>query len=131
MDGLKQNNNVPYFVKKLDVCNKSALIVSPAGDKVLPLSHSVRVNRTDFVKLLYVLKYAHGLSICHCDVKPNNIFKDQNGRIILSDWSSVATTGVSEPWARTSSFTKSITSTIRLGTEHTLAWSASNVTTMV
>jgi serine/threonine protein kinase len=88
----------------LDVCNKPALVVSPADNKVLPLNRGVRVNPTDFMKLLYVLKYANGLNFCHRDVKPNNIFKDQNGRIILSDWSSVATTGVTEPWAGTSWF---------------------------
>ena len=101
---MEPNNNVPSVVKKVDVHDKPALIVCPAGDKMLPLQHVVRSNSTDFVALLHVLKHAHSLEICHRDVKPYNIFKDQNGRIILSDWSSAATTGKEVPWAGTSWF---------------------------
>eukprot|EP00981_Chlorochromonas_danica_P006615 scaffold1439_cov179-Ochromonas_danica.AAC.3 len=72
------NNNVPAVVRKSDVSGRPALIICPAADKVLPLKHGVRTNRTDFVKLLHALKNAHDLGICHRDVKPDDIFKDEN-----------------------------------------------------
>jgi serine/threonine protein kinase len=68
---------------------------------VLPITNGVRANKTDFVKLLQVLSDAHSQDICHRDVKPENIFKDENGRVILSDWGSAVTAGESVPWQGT------------------------------
>lgn len=98
---LKMNNNVPSVIQSLDVCGRPAIIVSPAGDNVLPVRNGVRGNKTDFVKLVQVLQHAHGLGICHRDVKPQNMFKDKNERIILNDWSSAARSGELVPWAGT------------------------------
>ncbi len=99
------SSNVPTVIEqRVVVCNRPALIISPAGNKVLPVRNGVRANATDFVKLLQVLVHAHILNICHRDVKPENMFKDKNGRIILNDWSSAASTGVPVLWAGTEPF---------------------------
>ena len=107
LDTLKLNSNVPSLIQALDVVNRPALILSPVCSTVLPLQDGVRANKTDFVKLLQVLRDAHMLGICHRDVKPHNIFKDaHSGCIMLSDWSSAAKTGSWVRWAGTSFFYK-------------------------
>mmetsp|Transcript_19402 Transcript_19402/g.26674 ORF Transcript_19402/g.26674 Transcript_19402/m.26674 type:complete len:463 (-) Transcript_19402:325-1713(-) len=101
---LRIYNNVPFPIRCLEVLNRPAIILSPAGKKVIPVGDEAMADKTDFVKLLQVLFHAHGLGICHRDVKPQNIFKDEQDRIILSDWSSAATTGVRVSWAGTEPF---------------------------
>ena len=98
---LQWYNNVPTVIKVLNVCHRPAIIVSPAGSKVLPVKGGVRANVTDFVKLLQVLENAHKAHICHRDVKPQNIFKDDHGRVILNDWSSAAAMKKNARWAGT------------------------------
>jgi len=101
---LRMNSNVPYPIRSLDVLNRPAIIVSPAGMKVKPVGDKAVANKTDFVKLLQALLHAHDLKICHRDVKPQNILKDEQGRVILNDWSSAATIGVPVLWAGTEPF---------------------------
>eukprot|EP00597_Dinobryon_sp_UTEXLB2267_P014366 CAMPEP_0170121958 /NCGR_PEP_ID=MMETSP0020_2-20130122/16298_1 /TAXON_ID=98059 /ORGANISM="Dinobryon sp., Strain UTEXLB2267" /LENGTH=693 /DNA_ID=CAMNT_0010352613 /DNA_START=298 /DNA_END=2379 /DNA_ORIENTATION=+ len=101
---LRINTNVPFPIRCLEVLNRPAIIVSPAGKKVFPVGNEAVANKTDLVKLLQALISAHGLGICHRDVKPQNIFKDELSRIILNDWSSAATTGVRVPWVGTEPF---------------------------
>mmetsp|Transcript_19075 Transcript_19075/g.27292 ORF Transcript_19075/g.27292 Transcript_19075/m.27292 type:complete len:461 (-) Transcript_19075:71-1453(-) len=101
---LRINTNVPFPIRCLEVLNRPAIIVSPAGKKVFPVGNEAVANKTDLVKLLQALISAHGLGICHRDVKPQNIFKDELSRIILNDWSSAATIGVPVLWAGTEPF---------------------------
>jgi serine/threonine protein kinase len=98
------NNNIPTVVQSLDVCGRPALVVSPAGNNVLPVHSGVRARKTEFVKLLQVLEDAHKLKICHRDVKPHNIFIDETGRVILNDWSSAVEAGTDVPWVGTPAF---------------------------
>jgi len=51
-----------------------------------------------------VLRHAHGMRIFHHDLKPHNMFKDDDSRIILNDRSSAAFTGMRVPWAGTTPF---------------------------
>ena len=104
LDKLKFNNNVPSVIKSDEISLGPVLIVSPAANTVLPVRNGVTTNKTDYVKLLQVLQDAHELGICHRDVKPQNIFKDSNNRIILNDWSSGAKTGKLTDWAGTEFF---------------------------
>ncbi len=101
LEKLKPNYNVPYVVKSCDLKEGAVLIVGPVGQKVLPVRNGVRTFVPDYLKLLQVLEEAHKKDICHRDVKPENIFKDETGRIILSDWSSCAETGIEADWAGT------------------------------
>jgi len=104
LDSLKALDNVPSVITQVDVRGKTALVISPAGHPVLPEKRGVHTNKTDFAHLVAVLRYAHSLKICHRDVKPQNIFKDDNGRVFLNDWSSAATTGSRVPWEGTPFF---------------------------
>jgi eukaryotic-like serine/threonine-protein kinase len=38
-----------------------------------------------FAQLVEVLQYLHSRRIFHCDIKPNNLMVDQNGRVVLLD----------------------------------------------
>ena len=96
--------NVPSVVKKVKLKFGPALILRPAANKVLPISNGVRCGKSDSIKLLYVLKNAHELNICHRDVKPENILKDDQGNIILNDWSSAVSIGKSVKWVGTEWF---------------------------
>ncbi len=88
---LEPNYNVPYIVGSYDLPEGPALIVGPVGNRVAPVRNDgVRTYAHDYLKLLQVLEEAHMKGICHRDVKPENIFKDDTGRIILNDWSSSA-----------------------------------------
>lgn len=104
LDRLKALDNVPSVITQVNVRGKPALVISPAGHPVLPEKRGVHTNKTDFAHLVAVLRYAHSLNICHRDVKPQNIFKDDNGRVFLNDWSSAATTGSRVSWEGTPFF---------------------------
>lgn len=96
---LVPNFNVPYVVRSCDLQQGPAVIVGPVGNMVLPVKNGVRTFTADYLKLLQVLEDAHRQGICHRDVKPENIFKDDHGCIILSDWSSSAQIGKIVDWA--------------------------------
>jgi hypothetical protein len=94
--------NVPVVVRSnLSVCDRPGLILSPAGKPVLPVRRGVCTKNVHYVKLLEALQFAHRHKICHRDVKPQNMFVDDNQRIILNDWSSAAYTGMSVLWTGT------------------------------
>jgi serine/threonine protein kinase len=107
---LEPSYNVPSVVERVELAQGPTIIFRPAANKVLSLKDGKRCGKTDFVKLLQVLQNAHKLNICHRDVKPDNIFKEDSGNVILSDWSSAATTGKSVVWAGTEWFYKMPTS---------------------
>lgn len=83
---LKWNYYVPSVVDSLDVCGgRPALVLSPAADKVLPVEDGVRANRTE--RSTVCTAACTLLEHCH---RADNIFKDENERIVLGDWSSAA-----------------------------------------
>ena len=101
LEKLHPMSNIPSVVRKVKLKHGPTLVLRPAANKVLPISNGVRCSKSDFIKLLHVLKNAHQLKICHRDVKPENIFKDSEGNIILNDWGSAAIIGKYVLWAGT------------------------------
>jgi len=99
-------NNVPIPLdegkySKIDFCY---LICSPAANPVHPILKGVLTYKFDYVKLVNVLRCAHRLRIAHRDVKPDNIFKDDDGNILLNDWSSSVTLYKRCEWVGTVGF---------------------------
>lgn len=101
---LTHNSNVPEYVESLDTALGPVIIVRPAAKPVLPVKNGVLTNKTDYVKLVLALRAAHNAGLCHRDVKPDNIFKDSDDRIILNDWSSSSKTGERVSWAGSEHF---------------------------
>jgi serine/threonine protein kinase len=82
--------NVPTFKWTLHKAGFSALAVLPVGLPVLPCPTNARLTPSMMVALVDVVKAAHVLGWVHRDIKPDNIFLDQNDltKIVLNDWSS-------------------------------------------
>lgn len=84
----------------------SALVVSPVGNPVLPCGACEDITPAMMQTLLNVVRQTHRVGLIHRDIKPDNIFLDSNNstRIILSDWSSAAPTGVETSYVGTPLF---------------------------
>jgi serine/threonine protein kinase len=49
---------------------------------------TVRIGKSDFVKLIYILKKCHSIGLMHRDIKLSNIFFDpRKQQVVLNDWS--------------------------------------------
>lgn len=87
--------NTPMFRELFVQANFSALILTPLGVSVLPCPLSAQVTPNMLVTLLQVVQKAHDLNWIHRDIKPDNIYLDNQNtsRIILNDWSSAVPAG--------------------------------------
>lgn len=101
---LAPHRHIPVVVDSCDVKGEPALLATPVGRPVWPVKDGVHARVPDYLKLLAVLQHAHGRGICHRDVKPQNIFIDDEGNVIFSDWGSAAMTGELTTWAGTKYF---------------------------
>ncbi len=75
-----QNNIVFLVMDWIDGINMRDLIQK----KRAPLS--VEEVAQILAAISSALNYAHQLGVFHCDVKPHNILKDRNGKVILTDF---------------------------------------------
>lgn len=84
-----ENEHFRYFTMQLvDGIDLSA-VLEKAAKNVLPSRRILPLNATlsIFRQLLEALEYAHGRSVVHCDVKPENILMTSGGQIpILTDF---------------------------------------------
>lgn len=97
-------NNVPIVQNSLETVNSYMLVVTPVGIPVIPSAYNFTPKMMiDLVKVLYQV---HSINLIHRDVKPDNIYFDSNNpnRIILSDWSSTANSGIACPYQGTPFF---------------------------
>jgi hypothetical protein len=93
-------HNVPWLVQSVDAFTGSTsvkcLIVSPVGKKIYPCvkvtgsnySASNYSNARDVVPVIAVLRTIHDKKIAHRDIKPDNMYFDSDGKILLNDWAS-------------------------------------------
>lgn len=88
-------DNVPIIHCRYRTDDLLALVVTPVGLPVLPVSQYYITPRM-ILDLLSVLEHVHDrLGYVHRDVKPDNIYLDSADprKIILSDWSSACEAG--------------------------------------
>eukprot|EP01033_Poteriospumella_lacustris_P013185 gene13185-9448_t len=81
---LMPHRHVPVVVDSLELEQGPALFLRPVGNPVSPVKFGLRTNRPDYFSVLDVLQHAHGLGICHRDVRPQNIYIDLDGCVFLS-----------------------------------------------
>jgi len=86
-------DNVPKLVGAVDL-NKSlqgtlgrALIATPVGIPVLPVTGGTPVNGDHLYQLVMALQKAHGKGLVHRDLKPENVYLYEDS-VVLNDWSS-------------------------------------------
>lgn len=104
---LAENKHVPRVVGFVRALSGYALLaVRPVGRKILPWTNGTVLSGYEFCTLLSVVKFAHDKGIIHRDIKPDNIFVDAAGCVILNDWGSSSAIGVSSMWAGTKAYTE-------------------------
>jgi hypothetical protein len=64
---------------------KTAMVCSPVGDAVLPITKGKPTRGCHLSDLVTILEEAHARGIVHRDIKPGNIFL-VDGTVLLSDW---------------------------------------------
>lgn len=90
---LTPHPHVPVVVDCVELEEGPALFLRPVGNPVRPLKYGLSTSTRDHLGLVDALQHAHGLGICHRDVRPHNIYQDLNGCVFLSGWSSAALIG--------------------------------------
>jgi serine/threonine protein kinase len=84
-------SNVPVVIERWmnsGSGEERMLAVSPIGRNILPIVGGQRTNGSHWAVLVDVLQGAHSAGIAHRDVKPDNIFLDDNNSVLLNDWGS-------------------------------------------
>lgn len=77
---------------------QSALVVQPVASPVLPVANGKLVRGKHLFQLIGVLEQAHLIDLQHRDVKPDNIYLDDEDDIILNDWGSSTRLSSSSSW---------------------------------
>ena len=89
-------NHVPVIVEDIEAessvdNSKKCLIVTPVGRTVCPCSKDTGDNYAygnKIIPLIDILQVVHNKGYVHRDIKPNNIYFDNKGDILLNDWAS-------------------------------------------
>ena len=83
-------DNVPHILNDqlLSKAGNKCLVITKMGDCVQPKSKGRIVHGHHIRTLVEILRVAHARNLCHRDVKPDNIYIDDDGKVFLSDWSS-------------------------------------------
>jgi len=99
-------SNIPLYRDLYQGEEFCALILTPIGFPVLPCAMQTGITPKMLITLLDVVRVAHELGWIHRDIKPDNIYLDQNdsSRIVLNDWSSAAKQGEECRYVGTSLF---------------------------
>ena len=82
---------------------ENALVIKPVASPVLPVADSKLVRGKHLSQLIEVLKQAHEAGLQHQDVKPENVFLD-NDNVNLNDWGSSCPLKINSPWEGTLGF---------------------------
>ena len=81
------------------------LVLSPLSSPVKPLERGQTVYGRHVAQLIDVVEHVHSLArLAHRDIKPDNIFIKSDGALLLNDWGSASTIGVSVPFEGTFGF---------------------------
>ncbi len=84
-----EESRVPHVRDSAECASGFVLVLDRVGTPVRPVPGGFPVAGRHLAALVGALHTAHGCGIAHRDVKPQNIFLDNNDGIFLNDWGSV------------------------------------------